>query len=889
MFKNFLNKIIIFNFVVLTAVVAVFLFGHNVIAGTTKTVRIYASSTDGYITNWIKDIGKTKVLWDKTHDSLLGTSDGYGKEFIEIGSGWSSEGRFYIHRGVLFFDVSVIPKNSHILSAKLSVFVWHKTDPLNDDFDFITLVNATTSIENIITKNDFANISKSELYGWQNAFQTDIIEISKREDISNIAINNYLKFSLSTSSLSEIFNDNFFKIGLREGHDILDIYPDYPHNANADRIKIYTSEKSGTSTDPYLEVTYVVDDEPVIVVPGIMGSWKNKQGEWLLDPFLHTYDGLWQSLLAAGYTAGKDLFAAPYQWRESNVVSAGTLKDVIEQAKGVSGAKKVDIVAHSMGGLVARQYINSVSYENDIDQLIFLATPQKGAPEAYLPWEGGEFGKGLKNNLSKRLIAAEAYINGYSKKNGGLFAYIRNKPILSVKELLPIYDYLKDSSTGLLRIYPQNYPRNTFLEDLNSNAALTKLGQINTINIVAAADSASTINSYRVVPPGDDSLGRWEHGYPENYDKKSGDHGLIMGAGDGTVPFVSNGNFLSENTIINSSHRGIVTDAAAEVIKKLKGLNQPINDRVDIDNLLLVRIMSPAHFLLTNPEGLSLGVNNSGEEVNDIDLAFYDNGNIEFGTVPNPVVGEYGIVLNGYDSGEYRLVVSYLTEDTAMDKEFTGTVAPGERFEFKFNLATSGNMAVLGELNPLDNVAPSISISSPVDGGEYANNQILAIAYTVSDNFSGVSTTVVYLDEEVNNDSFLDLSELALGEHTLRVWAVDAVGNENSASVEFNIMAALDVWTQAIHDIKDLRAKGEISKKFISKWLITRLKHLQKLYKRYENMRNSWRGKILQKYLLFSLQRLTNRLDFYARKNWLSNKARQILHNDFEDIIMIIE
>ncbi|MEK9166314.1 MAG: hypothetical protein AAB846_01105, partial [Patescibacteria group bacterium] len=129
--------------------------------------------------------------------------------------------------------------------------------------------------------------------------------------------------------------------------------------------------------------------DPVIIIPGILGS-SDKNGVWVLDPISHTYDNLVNTLAANGYTLGINLFVMPYDWRQSNVLTALQLRDQINGVQEVCRCEKVDLVAHSMGGLVARQYIQSDKYENDVDQLIFLGTPHLGAPKAYLMWEGGE-------------------------------------------------------------------------------------------------------------------------------------------------------------------------------------------------------------------------------------------------------------------------------------------------------------------------------------------------------------------------------------------------------------------------------------------------------------------------------------------------------------------
>jgi len=57
------------------------------------------------------------------------------------------------------------------------------------------------------------------------------------------------------------------------------------------------------------------------------------------------------------------------------------LKDLVEIVKERTGRPKVDIIAHSMGGLVARRYIQ-IFGENDIDKFIMIATPNKGVSGA---------------------------------------------------------------------------------------------------------------------------------------------------------------------------------------------------------------------------------------------------------------------------------------------------------------------------------------------------------------------------------------------------------------------------------------------------------------------------------------------------------------------------
>jgi pimeloyl-ACP methyl ester carboxylesterase len=68
------------------------------------------------------------------------------------------------------------------------------------------------------------------------------------------------------------------------------------------------------------------------------------------------------------------------------------LKQVIDSVKSVTGKDKVILVGFSMGGLAARAYIQDlagfVTYQNDVELLITLDTPHRGAPAAKWEWTG---------------------------------------------------------------------------------------------------------------------------------------------------------------------------------------------------------------------------------------------------------------------------------------------------------------------------------------------------------------------------------------------------------------------------------------------------------------------------------------------------------------------
>jgi hypothetical protein len=570
-------------------------------------------------------------------------------------------------------------------------------------------------------------------------------------------------------------------------------------------------------------VDFTILRNPVILIPGILGSQK-VSGVWVMDPILHTYDNLWQALKLAGYEEDKTLFSFPYDWRQSNASSSLLLKQKINDAKAACNAaqpsgydcSKVDLVAHSMGGIVARTYIEGANYQNDADQLIFLATPQQGSPKAYLAWEGGSMGKGYKNGFIEEMLNLQASYESAKYRN--TFDYVRNFPIKSVQELLPIYNYLIDKGSTDYRVYPNNYPVNSFLESLNASANLSKLTSIKITNILADAGSNNTINGLRLVNQ-NFSNGQWENGYPENYNGLFGDHGLIMGDGDDTVPKISNSNFLGQQDVVieNSSHLDIPTDAQKEVIKDLTGVlpQAEVRRRISfssIANFLIFAIYSPADFVVTSPDGQQLGndfTNNT--EINQIPNAYYSGttDDPEFVVIPNPVDGQYKVELQAKNGGgNYHVEANYISQSTTTAKDFSANIAPGNNQIFNLDCASNSPQSIV-TLAPQDIVPPAIVVKTPTSSVQYFHSDKLRISYTATDDFSGVASVTVAIDGDSLTTTTVDLFSYTLGTHQVSIKATDNAGNQAVKTVNFKIVASIG---STIYDIKTAYSKKWLNK-----------------------------------------------------------------------------
>jgi pimeloyl-ACP methyl ester carboxylesterase len=78
----------------------------------------------------------------------------------------------------------------------------------------------------------------------------------------------------------------------------------------------------------------------------------------------------------------EDIIIFDYDWRLSNFENAARLKDEIFR-RFPNEANQIDIVAHSMGGIVARIYIQSLEGERRVHNLLLFGTPHLGSAKLF--------------------------------------------------------------------------------------------------------------------------------------------------------------------------------------------------------------------------------------------------------------------------------------------------------------------------------------------------------------------------------------------------------------------------------------------------------------------------------------------------------------------------
>ncbi|MDD5099910.1 MAG: DUF1566 domain-containing protein, partial [Syntrophales bacterium] len=260
----------------------------------------------------------------------------------------------------------------------------------------------------------------------------------------------------------------------------------------------------GQVSTAYLTITLsgAAAKTPVLLVPGMMGSYWINPAIPTMPPWrpdwdsenLYLYDwnkkvgwgNLWDDLVKNhGYVPGVTIFAVPYDWRlDLDSTVNKYLRKWIELAKTRAGTDKVDIVAHSMGGVLTRAYIQGSDYANDINKLAMVGTPNHGSANAYYLYEGGDpmtadlaTGGIISLPVYTLVLNSQVFGNPIKAMYPLYYLHVRNylhQHVPAAKQLLPTYDLLIPVIGGVRGLQCEE---NSWLKDLNGSSRLSRLGK----------------------------------------------------------------------------------------------------------------------------------------------------------------------------------------------------------------------------------------------------------------------------------------------------------------------------------------------------------------------------------------------------------------------------
>jgi pimeloyl-ACP methyl ester carboxylesterase len=97
------------------------------------------------------------------------------------------------------------------------------------------------------------------------------------------------------------------------------------------------------------------------------------------------------------------LYQFPYDWRKHIEGNADLLRESIRRWNSVEPGRRYTIVAHSMGGLVARTYLTRYPHEAErlIERVIMIGTPYNGAPSTMMTFTEEQHPGRLVNRLNE--------------------------------------------------------------------------------------------------------------------------------------------------------------------------------------------------------------------------------------------------------------------------------------------------------------------------------------------------------------------------------------------------------------------------------------------------------------------------------------------------------
>lgn len=149
------------------------------------------------------------ATWADAHDATTGTVINDSSISSNIANtGKNSDGTFLIYRGFFPFDTASLTASAIISAAIFSIYVDGIPDNDNDGDDWVNAFQTTQADNTDLVLADFDAIGTTEG--------------SARKDLSSqVTLNVYNDWTLDATGLTWVSKTGYSKLGLREGHDVL--------------------------------------------------------------------------------------------------------------------------------------------------------------------------------------------------------------------------------------------------------------------------------------------------------------------------------------------------------------------------------------------------------------------------------------------------------------------------------------------------------------------------------------------------------------------------------------------------------------------------------------------------------------------------------------------
>lgn len=424
-------------------------------------------------------------------------------------------------------------------------------------------------------------------------------------------------------------------------------------NGASTRELYYTARGPGTTEAWKLNKSTEEMKRPkIVLVPGFFASWNkdavlyNKtvtQADWKIPNYIQEYKALIQTLENLGLKADTDFFVFPYDWRKPISTTADELR-VFLQTKiwSQNPTTPVNLVGHSMGGVVSRIYAQKYPSDN-VSKVVTVGSPHRGVVQVYQPVAAGE----TQKDDTFLWLGTKLLIN-LNRRNFSTDKVTVQSILPSLFDLLPTFPFLRNLD-GTFKPLNSMSIKNDLLgkyENLESVSGL--------LTVMYGNKSASgTPTGYRLINRAIiDKISRdYVDGRP---------FGVLKGPGDYLVPTISSkvGNTVQE---LQLDHGEIIyTKTAIRKILEALSLNFNENSLVEgsptkISSALIIAIQSPIE--------ASVQI---GEQIYKAEdgLIF----------IPDAQTGSYFLRVKKLAPGDYTVTVAQVALKNDVWEQFTGTI-----------------------------------------------------------------------------------------------------------------------------------------------------------------------------------------------------------------------
>ncbi len=381
-----------------------------------------------------------------------------------------------------------------------------------------------------------------------------------------------------------------------------------------------------------------VDKTPIVIIPGFMASWNRdailhnsaiNPGDWQLTPFVEEYKGIINTFKNLGYQEGRDFLVYPYDWRKNLDEDADNLNNFLQQKIwNDKPDAKIDLVGHSLGGLVARTWVQKYSSDK-VDKLITVGSPHKGTAQVYKPIEAGEIDK--SNDWLWLATKSILMLNKDSIETDKETANDR-LPVLA--DMLPTEPFLKQNGSNISIDSMQI--KNNYLITANNNITpiLPKL------SMVVGQKSNNTLAGYDIGTRTvlDQLLDLYPDGRPIGSFGDTGDY-LILAVSAGI------GNNIKTFSTFDHGELIFKKDAIKEILTEL---NIPVTDNQIVESS--PTIISPSLiFMIKSPATMEVVYNGNSYQEHD---------GIIF--IPGAQNGDYTLNIHGKENGHYTVLAGQI-------------------------------------------------------------------------------------------------------------------------------------------------------------------------------------------------------------------------------------